>query len=361
MISPIQRIPGVILFIWATSLWVQASPPRACDLVYRFPTSNHSIASGHGEDFYMYCDRNFEGVKSKPWQAGGYGMVRSPFRTADGSIMYSRMHEGIDIKPMKRDTSGEPQDLIHPIAPGKVVYANEKPGLSNYGRYVVVSHRVPEGIIFSLYAHMARVDCKVGQFVGTGNVLGLMGHSGAGINRERSHVHLEICLLIHSQYDQFCPPANKHGIYNGLNLIGINPEPVLLACKDGQPLSISRHWKSLREHYRVRTPYPGQMPDLLKRYPFLKQGDWSKQPHSLDIALSAEGIPLAVYPSDQIVQTPQIIFCAAAPTVQQNVTFNRVKNSSKDAALTASGVRYIQHLMRPLNTSHVAPKSTSTL
>ncbi len=355
MIKTIHCLHFAILSLWAVAAGAQATPSRVCDLVYRFPTDNHSIVNGHGENFYMYCDRNFEGEKSKPWQAGGYGMVRSPFRTTSGKIMYSRMHEGIDIKPVKRDKAGEPLDLIRPVAPGVVVYANEKPALSNYGRYVVVSHRVPEGTIYSLYAHMARVDCKIGQAVGTGNILGQMGHSGVGINRERSHVHLEICLLLHSQYDQFCPPSNKHGIYNGLNLAGIDPTPVLLACQNGQPLSIRRHWQTLREHYRVRAPYPTKMPDILRRYPFLKQGDWSNQPASLDIALSAEGVPLAMYPSSKIVTSPQVISCTAVNTVQQNVTANRVKNSSSNAELTASGMRYIQHLLRPHNVPVSAP------
>lgn len=311
------------------------------DLVYRFPTDNHALLEDRGEDFFMYCDRNFEGVKSKPWQAGGYGMVRTPFRAADGNVMFSRMHEGIDIKPMRRNAQGEPLDEIHPIAPGQVVYTSEHPGMSNYGRYVVLAHSVPEGTIFSLYAHMSKVLCKPGQWVGTGNVLGIMGYSGAGINRERSHVHLEICLLIHSEYDKFCPPDNKHGIYNGLNLAGVDPAPILKACKDGEPLSLRKHWQTLKEHYRVRVPYSGEKPDFLRRYPFLFHGSWSPRPVSLDIAFSSEGVPLGVCPSQERVAEPCVIKCIPLPTLQQNATVNRVKNSSKDAKLTASGLRYV--------------------
>ncbi len=334
------------LLLPAVALVYADRPPRkAHDLVYRFPTTNRRILDGDGAGFFMYCDRDFEGQKSKPWQAGGYGMVRTPFRASDGSVMFSRMHEGIDIKPMKRGADGEPRDLIHPIAPGVVAYTSSSPSSSNYGRYVVVAHRVPEGTIFSLYAHLARVDCRVGQRVGTGNVLGLMGHSGAGINKERSHVHLEICLMMHSEYDKFCPPNNKHGIYNGRNLVGINPVPVLLACKDGKPLSLSKHWSSLREHYRVRVPYSGRRIDLLRRHPFLLRGKCSPRTRSLDIAFSAEGVPLGVYVGESVVTSPRVIRCLPQPTLQQNVTVNRLKNSSKDAELTASGQRYIRHLL----------------
>ena len=335
MMRPIHMLTSALLC-------AAAMCPAAVDLVYRFPTQNTALLDDRGEDFYMYCDRNFEGVKSKPWQAGGYGMVRTPFRAGDGSVMYSRLHEGIDIKPLRRDAKGEPLDEVHPVAPGVVAYVSEHPGMSNYGRYVVVSHSVPEGTIYSLYAHLAKVSCTVGQQVGTGNVLGSMGHSGDGLNRERSHVHLEICLMIHSRYDEFCPSENKHGIYNGLNLIGIDAAPLLKASKDGEPVSLAAHWATLKEHYRVRVPYDGRKPDILRRHPFLFRGEWSPAPAALDIAFSAEGIPLAVYPAQQAVSEPTIVKCTPLPTLQQNATVNRVKNSSKDARLTASGLRYVK-------------------
>lgn len=317
----------------------------AMDLIFRFPTENHALLENRGEDFYMYCDRNFEGVKSKPWEAGGYGMVRTPYRAANGQVMYSRMHEGIDIKPLRRDAQGEPLDEVRPIAPGIVAHASNIPGLSNYGRYVVVAHRVPEGLIFSLYAHLSQVRCQVGQRVGTGNVLGIMGHTGAGINRERSHVHLEICLMIHSNYDQFSPASNKHGLYNGLNLMGIDPAPILKACHNGEPISLREHWKTLKEHYRIRAPYDGHPVNILRRHPFLFHGSWTPAPKSLDMAFTAEGVLLAVYPSQERVTEPTVIKCITLPTLQQNATVNRLKNSSKDARLTVSGLRYINQIL----------------
>lgn len=316
----------------------------AHDLVYRLPTHNDALFRGDNNGFYMYCDRNFEGNHTQPWEAGTYGMVRNPFRTSDGQIMYSRMHEGIDVKPLQRDAQGEPLDKVRPIAPGKVVHVNNVPGSSNYGRYVVVQHSVPEGRIYSLYAHLASVSCQVGQRVGTGNELGVLGHTGVGLDRVRSHLHLEICLLINAHYDQFCTPENKQGLYNGLNLIGFNPTDLLLMSKNGEPVSLTRYFSTLKEHYRVRVPRVGTM-DLLKRHPFLYKGKRGMRPKSLDIAFTAAGVPIAVYPSNEEVSTPTLIDCKPMPTLQQNCTVNRVKNSSKDAALTRSGLRYIDQYL----------------
>lgn len=320
--------------------------PAAEDLVYRLPTDNDALFRGDNDAFYMYCDRNFEGEKTQPWQAGSYGMVRNPFRAFDKSVMFAHMHEGIDIKPLHRDEAGEPTDMVRPIAPGRVVHASSAPGASNYGRYVVVEHKVPEGSIYSLYAHLAEVTCEAGQYVGTGNELGKLGHSGRGLDRVRSHVHLEIALMLHGAYDTFAPADNKHGNYNGLNLAGFNPTEVLLACKDGAPLSLTAHFSGLPEHYRVRVSAPA-VPDILRRHPFLyKGGDVNILPAAYDIAFTAEGVPIAFYPAEEKVAEPRVISCKPLPTLQQNATCNRVKNSSKDAALTVSGRRYVENLVR---------------
>lgn len=295
----------------------------------------------------MYVDRTFEGVTSKPWQAGTYGMVRNPFRPAPGArVMYGKFHEGIDVKPIYRDENNEPLDEVRSIAPGVVVHTSDTPGDSNYGRYVVVAHRVPEGIIYSLYAHLASVDCSVGDRVRSGQGLGRLGYSGVGLDKTRAHLHLEIGLMINSQFENFFSGENKHGNYNGLNLIGINPASVLWACRKGAPFSLSAHFAKLKEHYRVAVPCITAL-DILVRHPFLYKGSKTlrRRPESLEIAFTAEGVPIGIYTSDRQVTEPYIISCRPMPAKQQSCTVNRVKNSSEDAALTSSGLNYINQYL----------------
>lgn len=317
------------------------------DLVYRLPTNNKTLFTTGKDDYYMYVDRNFEGEKTKPWQGGTYGMVRNPFRpTPGGPIMFSRLHEGIDVKPINRDAKGEPLDEVRPIAPGTVAYVSNNPRFSNYGRYVVVAHKVPEGTIYSLYAHLAAVSCNEGQRVGTGNVLGRLGYSGVGLNKTRAHLHLEIGLMINSRFADFYTGENKHGNFNGLNLCGFDPTPILKACRNGAPFSISAYFAGLKEHYRVAVPCIGAM-DILRRHPFLYKGSRNehKRPHSLEIAFTAEGVPIGIYPATRQVQQAHIVSCQPMPTVQQNCTVNRVKNSSENAVLTRSGLGYVNQFL----------------
>ena len=175
-------LTGILLFLWGM-------PFLTADIVVRFPTENTALLDNRPQDFYMYVDRNFEGKKSQPWEAGAYGFTRTLVRTQAGPVSV-KFHEGIDIKPLRRDTSGTPLDDVHPVAGGTVVHASANPTHSNYGRYVVIEHQLKDGPLYSLYAHLASVSCRKGDRVGTGNVIGKLGYSGVGLNKTLSLIHI---------------------------------------------------------------------------------------------------------------------------------------------------------------------------
>lgn len=329
---------GCILSFWNI-------PFLMADTVVRFPTENTALLDNRPQDFYMYVDRNFEGEKSRPWQAGAYGFTRTLVRTQSGPIG-TKFHEGIDIKPLRRDASGSPLDDVHPVAGGVVVHASSNPAHSNYGRYIVIEHQLSDGPLYSLYAHLASVSCKAGDQVGTGNVIGRLGYSGVGLNKTRAHLHLELCLKLQDDFENWysslkLATPNRHGVYNGLNLAGFDPAPVLIQCKDGAEFSLSRHISKLPVQYVVRTPSTGTPPTLVQRYPFmLKPGP--ANPKSWEISFTGEGVPVSVTPSNQPCPEPAVIKAVPHPFSQLYRTCNRVSGSSREPRLTASGKRYIR-------------------
>jgi murein DD-endopeptidase MepM/ murein hydrolase activator NlpD len=144
------------------------------------PTDNDALFSGGGPAFYQYIERNYKGVESTPWEGGQYGFVRDPKATSAG-IVYTRFHEGIDIKPVHRDSAGEPLDQVRAIADGKIVHTNLVPGHSNYGCYVVIEHRWGGSNYYSLYGHLRTITVKPGQTVHKGEPIAVMGYTGKGI------------------------------------------------------------------------------------------------------------------------------------------------------------------------------------
>src|SRR5260370_39920696 len=96
------------------------------------PTDNDALFSGNRSAFYQYIERNFKGVKSTPWEGGQYGFVRDPVETSAG-VVYTRFHEGIDVKPLRRNAGDEPLGEVRAIAAGNVAHTNPVPGYSNYG------------------------------------------------------------------------------------------------------------------------------------------------------------------------------------------------------------------------------------
>src|SRR5205809_2031753 len=194
----------VSLFLLSYFSMMAQTERSVLDLV--LPTDNDALFSGGGRAFYQYIERDFKGVKSTPWEGGQYGFVRDPVETSAG-IVYTRFHEGIDIKPIHRDEGGEPLDEVRAIADGKVVYTSLAAGYSNYGKYVVIEHRWGGSPYYSLYGHLCSISAQPEQTVRRGQPLAEMRYTGAVISRERAHLHHELRLMFSRQfqarYDSF--------------------------------------------------------------------------------------------------------------------------------------------------------------
>jgi hypothetical protein len=71
----------------------KAEPPKLM-----LPTENDGLLTGDFAGFYQYVQRDFEGQVSQASEGGQYGFVRNP-RRIGSQIIYTRFHEGIDIRP----------------------------------------------------------------------------------------------------------------------------------------------------------------------------------------------------------------------------------------------------------------------
>ena len=316
-------------------------------LELNLPTSNRSIFGPDPSQFYMYTNRSFEGRKSKPWQGGKYGYVRTPKRTSAG-VLFTQFHEGIDIRPSAIDRYNKPLDPVRSIASGKVTHVSNIAGASNYGRYIVIEHDWGYGKFYSLYAHLAAVTCRTGQPVRPGTAIGKLGYSGTGIDRTRAHLHLELNLVASQRfqkwYGKHYTSPNRHGIYNGINLVGLDIAGLYLAHQRNPSVTIPQFMSGMGVYWKVLITNKGT-PALLKLYPWMARNmATAKGNPSWEISLSSSGVPLAVAPSEKSVKTATVSWVSYSPTPHAWNTRSRLNGSKSSATLSASGSRYIQLL-----------------
>jgi murein DD-endopeptidase MepM/ murein hydrolase activator NlpD len=212
------------------------------------PTPNRALVTDGA-----LSEKYLVGTTGKPWESGGFGCVRS-----EGF----KMHEGLDIRCTQRDKRGEPIDPVFASAAGTVAYINTKPSLSNYGRYIVLSHNIEGLNIFTLYAHLSEVQegLAVGQQVKQGQRIATMGRSAntrEGISKDRAHLHFEFDFILNDKFaawhDKFMTSQrNDHGAWNGLNLSAVDPAPILLAAaREGTNFSLLKQLRARKEVCRV--------------------------------------------------------------------------------------------------------------
>jgi murein DD-endopeptidase MepM/ murein hydrolase activator NlpD len=260
---------------------------------FYLPTANQALFEKGGEEKF------FVGTTGHSWESGCFGCVRS------GGW---QMHKGLDIKCLQRDKRGEPSDPVLAAADGTVAYMNNRPALSNYGRYIVLRHSIGGLEIYSLYAHLAEFagGLKVGQAVKTGEKIAVMGrtsNTGEVISRERAHVHFELDLFYNDHFSawfkkHYPREHDDHGIWNGQNLVGIDPRLIFLAQREeGAHFDLARWLQRRPELCRVlvrKTGFP-----WLKRYPMLVQDDPALPRERIagyEMALDFNGLPFQLIP-----------------------------------------------------------------
>ncbi len=229
-------------------------------------------------------------------ESGAFGGVRSSG---------TQFHEGLDIKCLARDRRGEPLDSVFAAMDGVVRHVSASPGDSSYGRYIVLEHPEQTPAVYTLYAHLARIapGIREGVRVVHGQVIGTMGHSSGGymIPVERAHLHFEIGVMVtrdfQAWYDrQKFGSRNDHGMWNGLNLMGIDPLDFLNQWRAHRVNTFADYFARMEPAVRVRLA-THRTPDFVLRYPaFVTRPATTPLIGGWEIKFNWTGIPFAWTP-----------------------------------------------------------------
>jgi len=337
-----------LAFFSSISMGVQTSLSQGLDLV--LPTDNDALFSGDGAAFYQYVERNYKGGKSTPWEGGQYGFVRDPTDTP-GGLVYTRFHEGIDIRSLHRDANGEPLDEVRAIADGRVVHASLVAGYSNYGKYVVIEQHWDGSNYYSLYGHLSSIAVQSGEMVKRGQRIAVMGYTGTGLNRERAHLHLELDLMFSRQFEAwyntfFRNDPNQHGIYNGMNLAGLDVARLFLALRKNPALTIPGFLNDEEAFYKVAVPKARHF-DLLKLYPWMLATGKGSKGSSWEVSFARSGVPLTIAPSERHVTQPELSYVKKSSIEYSHLTRDVVSGHENNAHLTNYGSQLMRLLVWP--------------
>lgn len=266
------------------------SGAKAQELELVWPTPSTAWADGKPRSTYL------QHAGSGDPESGAFGGVRS------GGTQF---HEGIDIPPVARDRRGEARDEIFAAMAGVVRYINPTAGDSSYGRYVVLEHPDFAPGVFTLYAHLARVSpgLRAGQRVAAGATLGIMGHSSGGysIPRSRAHLHFEVGVALTTKFQawydrQRFGSKNEHGMWNGMNLLGIDPLDLFNQWRARRVTTLLEYFQRLQPVVTVRIATL-RRPDFVERYPALLTKPLPLGPVAgWEIQFNWSGVPFAWTP-----------------------------------------------------------------
>lgn len=287
-IRPLSTAQSGIACLICSAVTLAAAP------AFDFPTGNTNLViEGAEADSFSPTANPTVG---EPWNSGVFGCVRTYGR---------QFHEGIDIKALEHDARGESTDAVRSAADGWVLYVNRKAGLSNYGNYVVVGHRIDGIDICTVYAHLREVreDLTPGLFVGRGEDIGVLGRTGSAISKDRAHLHFEVALFLNKKfpawYAEKSPGArNDHGMWNGQNLAGIDAWAIFkLQAADPAGFNLVRFIRSQPEQCRIAIRNP-DLPFAL-RHPALVEGNPTAQAGGVagyEVVFSHTGAPIRLIP-----------------------------------------------------------------
>jgi hypothetical protein len=317
----------------------------ATGATYVLPTANTNLFVPGAEAEY------FTPTVGKEWPSGTFGCTRT-----DGW----QFHEGIDIRAQQRDRRGEPTDPVMAIADGVVLYINPKAGLSNFGNYIVVGHRLNGLEVCTLYAHLREIreGLTTGTPVRAGTVIGTLGRTAntrSGISKDRAHLHLEVGLFLNTRFadwyaDRIPGARNDHGMFNGQNLSGFDPAALLReAHRAGDGFDLLHFLQTQPELCRVQVRETDFA--FLERYQALvipRPDLLGAKPAGYEIVFSHVGVPMKLIPRSaaELASRSRIHLLSVNESVQREHPCRKlVRQRQGRWELAANGERLVDLLL----------------
>jgi len=231
------------------------------------------------------------------------------------------------------------------------VHVNSVPGYSNYGKYIVIEHRWGGSNYYSLYGHLSSIAVQPGDTVKRGQRIAVMGYTGTGLNRERAHLHLELNLMLSREFESwynafFRNDPNHNGIYNGMNLAGLDIARLYLVLHKNPSLTIPEFLGREETFYKVTVPKARHF-ELPKLYSWMLTTGSRNEKSSWDVSFAQSGVPLRIESNDKSVPQPELSYVKKSAVDYSHLTRDIISGHGTNAHLTDYGRQLMRLLIWP--------------
>lgn len=332
---------GALLLVWLLN-----SPAQADGVDLQFPTENRALLKRDKAAF-------FQPTISKRLISGQFGFTRT--NGPEPARIFERFHEGIDVRPLRRDAKGDPLDPVVASADGRVIYVNRQASKSNYGIYVIIEHRFGGWPVQTFYAHLASTPLRGGETVRAGDHIGILGYTGTGINQERAHLHFEVTFQLMEGFSRWFdqvgkpqfkePGPNHHGDFSGLAYLGVDPAPLLLATAQGRSPSVPEIFQSETPQFKVRVSSENRYWFWQRQFPFQVEGGIAiPPPPAWEITCNRIGIPLHFKRLEHPIASPTLSWFRPNTRLQEWFTRGLVEGRGGHERLSKHGMKWLSQL-----------------
>jgi hypothetical protein len=133
---------------------------------------------------------------------------------------------------------------------------------------------------------------------------------------------------------------NRHGLYNGLNLAGMDSGRLLLAAHKTPTLTIPAFLASETVAFKAVVPATTKFV-LAKLYPWMIRGD-AAGAKAWEISFTSSGLPVRLEPRREAVSQPAITSATPSKFPLNYVTKGYVSGTGKSPTLTPSGRAFLR-------------------
>jgi hypothetical protein len=171
------------------------------------------------------------------------------------------------------------------------------------------------------------------------------------LNQARAHLHLELNVMLSHRFEAwynafFKNDPNHNGIYNGLNLAGLDIARLYLALRKNPSLSIPEFLSDEEIFYKVTLPKSRHF-ELPRLYPWMLAADVRHEKSSWEVSFARSGLPVKIEPSDKHVTQPELGYVKKSSIDYSYLTRDEISGRGGNAHLTNYGKQLMRLLIWP--------------